>query len=352
MQNQFSQLQKFLRRCSIGAIPVFIYAAMIAYFAICIRPKISGDLFGLSNTPGNPEYVNRIKVTGYRDNMVIEYQNQDSISRILTIGDSFSNLYPNSYQNCLAHILGEQITNIPIDIMTIRAHQALKQLIEQGFFDKHKEIKIVILEFVQRNILAFELSFPEASGKNDIPYREINKSKNHFDPRNYLSETFDAGNKWIIEKMGIAKKQMLIADINQESFTMPNHKNKLYFYYGDLNVPSPDINKLQKITSNLSKLHDQLDSKGVKLVFMIIPDKYDLYQGLIKNNPYPRSEGGERLIQTFDTIDYSVNILPALRKELASGEKDLYICSDTHWSGKGAQIGAEQLAKKLSTILK
>ncbi len=335
----------------IGIIPIFLYALLIGYYAVYIRPEISGDLSKLGATPDNKDYVQKIKETGYPENMVIEYQKQDTISRIITIGDSFSNCHPNNYPNCLGHILGEQVTNIPIDFTYILPQQALALMVSQGFFEKHNNVEIVILELVQRNILADQLSHPVPEGRKDLPLREINKPKPQTDFRNSLSTILDDGNKWISNTLG-KSDQVKISDLNSEAFTMKGNEKKLYFYFGDLNITSPDEIMLKTIKTNLTSLYNLLESKGVKLLFMIIPDKYQLYQGLIENNKYPKSNGGDKLIQYLDTVDYVVNILPALRKELASGEKDLYIATDTHWSGKGAKIGAKELAEKISPKLK
>jgi hypothetical protein len=91
-----------------------------------------------------------------------------------------------------------------------------------------------------------------------------------------------------------------------------------------------------KLNENFNKLADMLAEKGIKLYFMPVADKYNLYGDFIVDNPYPRSRFFEELRSVpkkYTLIDTKAILLESVRH----GEKDVYYPDDSHWSWKASE---------------
>lgn len=99
----------------------------------------------------------------------------------------------------------------------------------------------------------------------------------------------------------------------------------------------------------LHTLRDRFRARGMKMLFLMPADRYELYQHFATGNPYPRKGLGARL-EKLDSLDFFINTLPRLRKRLDAGEQDLYLGNDTHWSQKGACVAADLLYEKITLL--
>ena len=89
-----------------------------------------------------------------------------------------------------------------------------------------------------------------------------------------------------------------------------------------------------------------MKEKGIKFIFMVAVDKYDLYQNEIVENPYPKKrvmEDIDRIIGNSPHLLLSKKfLLPLIEK----GEKDVFLFNDTHWSYKASRVIADEIYKK------
>jgi hypothetical protein len=94
--------------------------------------------------------------------------------------------------------------------------------------------------------------------------------------------------------------------------------------------------RIRRMNEYLNTLADRLAVKGIRLSFMPVVDKYDLYSIYVVNRKYPESpffEEFRKLPKRYRLIDTKA----LLREELARGEKDVFYADDTHWNGKALQ---------------
>ena len=85
-------------------------------------------------------------------------------------------------------------------------------------------------------------------------------------------------------------------------------------------------------------------------MILVCPDKYDLYQDYIVNNPYQRktiNEDFRKIVGDREDIIIGKEILlPYINK----GMKDIYYFDDTHWSFKSAKITADTLTSLYNNL--
>ena len=104
--------------------------------------------------------------------------------------------------------------------------------------------------------------------------------------------------------------------------------------------------EIAEVAARLSALHRRFAARGIGMLFMLAPDKYELYQHLAVDNPYPARPLGSQLL-VLDSLGFVVNPLPELSRRLEAGEKDLFMADDSHWSAKSAQTAASLVAAKM-----
>lgn len=102
------------------------------------------------------------------------------------------------------------------------------------------------------------------------------------------------------------------------------------------------------VNKNFNDLAESLAKKGIKLIFMPAVNKYDLYSGFIKNNPYPLDKFFDNL-RKFDKKYIFIDTKKILLEKLNAGEKDMYHVDDTHWSNKSAEVVSTVISKYIKT---
>lgn len=120
--------------------------------------------------------------------------------------------------------------------------------------------------------------------------------------------------------------------LREDFFSVPNRDVLVFLRYKRL----PTTNNITNMNNNLNRLADELEKKGIQLVFMPCVDKYNLYSDYLVNNPYPKSiffEELRKLPKRYRLIDTKA----ILGEELRKGEKDIFYADDTHWSWKAAK---------------
>jgi hypothetical protein len=133
------------------------------------------------------------------------------------------------------------------------------------------------------------------------------------------------------------------------AFSYPGKESELLFLDEDLSYrySNEDMNKA---ISTINELFQFAQKHGTKLVFLVCPDKFDMYQNyLVTDSKYFNQK--ERTldyvssnIKIKEFVDAKQLLLPYIDK----GVKDIYYYNDTHWSPKASEIVAESLCKYLN----
>jgi len=276
---------------------------------------------------------------------------------VLTIGDSFSsggggglNSY---YQDHLASINNVNVLNIMgynrLDLIT-----TVSMKNNNGYFERIKPEYVLIecAEKVCLNDLPETIDFSRGISEKELEmYGKVNYSGK------------DSGQKSSSGGGSVPLKLDFISDANfklaRNSILYHFSDNAFYSQVYKARLLQPffsveasdtllyldkDIEKRQNITVEritrmndyLNDLTDSLAVKGIRLIFMPVVDKYDLYSIYIANRKYPEShffEEFRKLPKRYLFIDTKA----LLREELARGEKDVFHADDTHWSWKASK---------------
>jgi hypothetical protein len=275
---------------------------------------------------------------------------------VLTIGDSFSNGVMGGknpyYQDFLASKYNLNILNIMN--ITNNQHKLFETIISlynNGWLVKHKP-KLVIIESAERGVyerFAKDFDFSQKNISIDkliVPAKE----KDSFIPNLALINTANYKTPFYTLKYHFknrAQKDVVKLALNKELFSTKNYKNSLLFHYSDIEYIRNDKNLVKKINQNFNKLAQMLNTLDIKLMFLVAPDKYDIYYDYIKNNPYPKNDFFT-LMKPLKKEYLFLDTKKILTDELKKNVKDLYYSDDTHWSYKASDtISSDKLFKEI-----
>lgn len=345
---KYSDLKRFLRRVAVGGIPLGCVLLGVIYYGLFVRPRLAGDLSQLGKIPMDMEYGARMYAPVFPDQMTHRYGRGDSLSSVVTIGDSFSQQMPNGFQNFLGHRLGEPVSNITIDGKQMLPEQAASDLLMSGFFDGHPEVEWVIVESVERSLVGVWGKVEVGRQPGFVPIIHAGDVEDAApEPRESLGRYFSQGVDWLKLSVGIDKSPVCRVKLSRPCFTTTTGDDILYFYNHDLLQMSATEAELAMVVERLKRLQGLFAARGIKMLFMPAPDKYELYQNMTVDSPYPRRELGAQLSAALDTLDFVVKPLGELRRRLEAGEKDIYMADDTHWSAKGASTAADLIYSRM-----
>lgn len=131
--------------------------------------------------------------------------------------------------------------------------------------------------------------------------------------------------------------------VNVIRHVLPNGR-PILFQLNDLrNATSDAVPSWAKYFSVLNK---ELRPRNFRLIVILVPSKYTVYQPLIKDAPRTnKSAAFEELQKRLKDIPV-VNTTAALQQAAAKGLKQgnlLYWRDDTHWNGDGVSVAADEL---------
>jgi hypothetical protein len=152
-------------------------------------------------------------------------------------------------------------------------------------------------------------------------------------------------------------------------------EDKWLFYRQDVEFlvqPSPlDVRsaKLDNPVKAIEKFRDQLKAKGVELLVVVTPGKPSIYTERLtgKNSDAAGNAGvaengnaaglqshGKKILDSltragFNTVDLYTPLLAAKSRDSIEGA--LYLNDDTHWTPRGAELAAGEIAKKVREMV-
>lgn len=314
----------------------------IGYFALFVRPQISGDMGFIGMIPFGQEYdaaINR-PYQG-RTIRVRTISEGDTINdSIITIGDSFSQFGEYGYNQFLAEQLDCDVVNVhrhPYAPEQLFISLVNNDLIQRG--------SVVVVESVERSMLGrlYNLDLSDTI--------LLRAEKSTEEPKlSLLDETLI----WVRTSLGL-KQPIVKFHTDRELFSHPTRHEELYIYNskwsgdGDILFEEAISNAklVEQAYRNLYSLHEFADAKGIRLIYLVAADKYDVYEPFITEE-HPRNP-------TLDSLpkeEWVVNSKSILQAAAYDGIKDVYYINNTHWSPKGAEIVGQEVAKRLILVTK
>ena len=295
---------------------------------------------------------------------------------VLTIGDSFSSGCGsgrnNFYQDYIATIHGKKVANVsllgvePINLSD--PVQILLLFINSGVIDDIRP-RVVILETSERLVyqrlagrLDTGISLPREKIQNYCMDAAAVKSFNlpnlFFVNDGNLKFYYYTAKRWFeTENPSIRLQEKLaggyfIRDpakrltseivgqlpLSKPMFSGINGDTLLFTIDELLELPDNQRDTAVVVNANLNYIAQILESKNIRLYFMMIPDKINLYADFLRENPFKRSEIFE-LLETMDKKYTFVNTKKILINELEHGDPvDLFHADDTHWTWRASEL--------------
>ncbi|MDR2554192.1 MAG: hypothetical protein LBC64_02080 [Fibromonadaceae bacterium] len=334
-------MKKFIIKSLFYIVPFFCFYGVYRI----VDKNTTGDIGRLGKIFFEEEYVQYLEKNYLTDNLTIDtlitsYEKLqiDDASDVCTIGDSFSSLGMFGYQNYLAHLLGFKIINI-LKIDDNQLNTAIA-LINSKIID-NSNCRIFILSNVDRLTInrLTDIDF-EMLYKKPLKIDDNQDSKN---TKISLNDLFS----FIRLKFGY-DNPILKHSLKQECFTHDRFSKTLFNYKGDMNFLKTSKIDIAKAKENLILLNKKFSEKGIKLIFLIAADKYDVYRPFMVGNSLPIDTTTDELSNIPDV--FVINTKPMLQEMVQKGEKDVYMINDTHWSYKASEAVARELAHAIDSL--
>ena len=277
---------------------------------------------------------------------------------ILVIGDSFSNGGGEGrncyYQDYIATINNATVVNVfpyPTGdfIMAFQPVSTLAVLYNSGYLDLMKP-KCILIQSAERYCtprFGLPLRFTATATIDAIR----NQYKDQYMSLDYLPKVgfINDGNfKYLYYNfLYLFSDNAFRRLVYQKRLSRPLFNagdGKTLVFHGDdlqnLSLATPEY--IQSMNDNLNRLSDILKAKGIKLYFMPVVDKYNLYREFIIDNPHPKSTFFEQfrpLPRRYTLIDTKEILLERLKR----GEKEIFHSDDTHWTWRASQAIFEKV---------
>lgn len=356
-------MKKFLIRLSYTVLPIWaILVVTVLYISLYVSPRMSGDIGRLACIPFGFEYDQMLEQGALKDTFFMTINRPSELksvrATVLTIGDSFSQMGRIGYQNYLGQ-QGVSVVNMHLEPHNSPLQEAYN-IMDRGLIDSTK-VKVLIVENVERdfelNVKSFRAFTTEVT--ESVETESATAVAEPDGTRSAEAPEAGSSTKWSVErarnlilfKTGY-QSPVYTATLQNDLFTCDEPRS-LYFYHDDIDQGvSLNPTTEEKVRQVWQTLCQKAKERGIHLVLMIAVDKYDAYQTLIVNNPFPRKtvcEDIERIIGPNPQLLMSKRYLPPL---IERGEKDVFMFNDSHWSYKASNLIAQQLLSHyLSTMV-
>lgn len=340
-------MKKFITK----SLPFVVPFLLLHFVNVLFYNQEEGGLVRLGYLYDNPSPMSGVKSKFNLKNKTLNVSELDLKNEqkfdVFNIGDSFSNQDSLSYFNYLANN-GFSVLNLDSYIHNYSSVQALAELVNADFFDKVKP-EFVVLETVEREFTnrCLELDFFKTKPIDSIIAR-INTHKNT--PKIYSNKFF--ADRTL--KIPLVNLEYLMTDKPKyaQTYKVKTLSDKLFskepedllFYENDLYIENKfDTVKIRQANEIMNQLSKKLTKKGIKLILLIAPDKYDLYYPWIQQKSKYKQTVFFDYFKTLPKNYIYTDSFDVLTLAIKNGTEDVYYYDDTHWSPVGAELIALQL---------
>lgn len=347
-------MKKFILKTTLFVLPFLLGSFFLAVFP----PSFKGDLVRLG-------HIMDIDGEQYRRIFEEEFQrplkftkmsnldfNTQSTYRVLTVGDSFSEQENTGYQNYLAE--NNRIQVLHFDrYLHDNPIETLYAILNGDLLSKIK-IKYIVIQSSERSFVSRALS---AESNKVIQTDSLIKSiRQHKVKPNTNKQT----DKYVFFSNLILRFPLyrILYHLDDNAYVSPTYRvktienlfsinrNELLFYTQDL-VNTPENNSAEAMTTLNETLNDlarKFRDKGIKIIVLVSPDKFDMYYDyIVDNTKYVRPLFFNHL-QNMQKDYLYINSKQILLQAIKT-QKDIYYYDDSHWSPHAAKLIADDLAK-------
>ncbi|MEI8273670.1 MAG: hypothetical protein WCG08_13700 [Paludibacter sp.] len=331
-------MKKFTLKFILVLIPIYI---VVIYYEFYVVPNFSGDLGYLGKIQFGKEYMIPIEKNYLKNSRVDTFSTiQNHQYKIATSGDSFSQQNIYGYQNYLSNLENKNILNFKRVWSSLSPEQIAINHLKSGDLKK-TNTKIVIVECAEKSFIG-RLNSLEFDSIVIEPKIALGKIKE--------KSLIEKVAEWIrVSIWDINKRVVIKADLNDYYFEDTIRGNKLYYYNEDLLFRAVKLNEIKQAKINLIKMKRLFESSGIKFIYLVAADKYNVYQSFIKNNKYPNNTIMEHF-KEFEKMKFFINTNIILIPMVNNGIKDVYMMNDSHWSYKGSEAVAKELHNRIKLL--
>ena len=308
-----------------------------------------GDLVRVGYISGS-KVMEKTRVDLPKKHMVMSDYRGQKID-VLTIGDSFSggggfrrNPY---YQDYMATKNNFTVLNAgpyPTNdfVAFFQPLSTLSILYNSGYLDIIKPRYVLIESVARYSICRFAKPFNFSKGDSleNVVTFYAKKNSPHKAPDVCF---FNNGNlKFLLNKIlyrfsdSAFSKIIHVKKLRLPLFSVDNSDSLLFLQEDIKYLKEVNPQSVARLNENFNRIAELLERKGIKLLFMPIVDKYDLYSDYMVNNPYPQNMFFDilrELPRKYTLIDTKEILSSCLKK----GEKDIYFSDDSHWNWKASE---------------
>ncbi len=335
-------MKRFLLKLSYTVLPLWLLTMTVTgFYKLKVEPEMNGELGPLGKLVFPVEHKDNVDITTkyYTDCVSLE-ELTDTVVDVLTLGDSFSQQWLGSYENFIARD-GFSTVNLHV---AMNMFQTAYDLMKLGYVDS-THVKTIIIESCERFTVERILKLSTLdTAVTVMPINTVRAvGEDDTSRNNPLIET----RNWILLRLGI-KHPVRHARVNRELFSGGDGRD-LYFLDEDLYQTSISPAETVIIKRNIGLINNMADSLGIKIVYLVPPDKYTVYQQYITNNPFPLKTVGKQLktMMASDNVHVWVFGIDVVSQSVETGEKDVYPVSATHWNWSTS----ERVASTISALI-
>ena len=344
-------MKKFLIQISYTVLPVWLLFVGLAFY-LWVTDDNSGDLMRLGLIDCGPEYADSIGAqllpdvyyTGVEDDSLLRQDTCD----VLVIGDSFSHGggmgKKGDYVNYLAHQSGRKVVVFtPQDPTLTSPMQIAYDVLSLGCIDS-TNVKNLVVEEVERYLVDRHCTF--VTTLTSIPSPDPSSQEATSAAPNQNTGPLMRVKDFLFYHL-FGANPIYTLTLSKPVFGGVE-PDKLYFYNEDVQLGfGVTAEQQRQVIDCYEKVIALAREKGVNLVLLVACDKYDMYQDVVIDNPYPAKTLNEDIAQwmapELDCFVFSKRVLHPLVEQ---GVRDVYLYNDTHWSPSSSSIIADEVIKK------
>ena len=337
-------MKRFIAKALIYFIP---FCCIYFGYKILLR-SFTGNLGILAQMPIGKNYDRFLKKNYLSENLTIDtlVVSSDKLqipnaSKIFTHGDSFSDQGIIGYQNYLSHFINDRVVNIKYTYGGENQINTALSLLNSGVIDS-TNCSVYIMQVVGVNLIRrlnridFDVlyEFPEIEDDSQIN-EGIRNDTELYNLCSFIRLRLNYQNP--------ANIQVLKDDF----FTHRRYSRKLITYFSDMSFVRIEESAIETAKENLILLKEKFTEKGIKFIFLIATDKYDVYRPFLADDSLPVNTVTDGFNTTNIPDVYIINPKSTFQEMIHNGQKDLYMVHDSHWS----YIASEVIARKLYDII-
>lgn len=332
--------------------------------------KDQGDLVRLGFLFSDPAPQSEVAAQYPPPPMRVEYLSKQDLGKggswdVITFGDSFGDQDANGFQNYMSQ-QGLRTLHVDRAFTQESPLQNLVGMLNAGFFDKF-DTKYVVLESVERMTMIRSESLDLSNIKSP---QETEKIWQNLQPKKGGTSEISAEAsthaqepvKFFTDatiKAPLQNLQYLFFErpLKTDTWKIPTKTNQLFLnkpnhvliFKDDIRTLKEKNNpqKVRQVNNAFNAISKLLAAKGIKLIVLVPPDKYDVYFYQMKSWEKRTQSQFWKILHALPKNYTFIPMDRILQEKIKHHIPNVYYYDDTHWSPVGARAAGEAIAAEI-----